>query len=293
MIRSGFLAIALCWAASLPVAVQAQQAPRRPLIEHSLVLAPEQADDLALTGSAYDPANRIYGASFQYSASDLPDAWISLFIYPLGRVPHAQALERGMEQHRAEMRQVVEAGRYRDLAFVEEAPFALSVDEPAKAKDSAPGGADDEDILQVVAQSAQVDGAGRRLRMRFFHDPSGRPMRSVTYLFYRHLYYTKLRISAPEPAMEERAFLEFTDGIARRLLPATQVVNIGGCSEGGEINVSSGATSGEVTRALLSHVAARAGENCRDSLTDAERAELSRGMRAVSIEYDPDDWKAE
>jgi hypothetical protein len=145
-----------------------------------------------------------------------------------------------------------------------------------------------ETILRELLES--TNPVGRKLKMQLSMQPLGMAMRSDGYLFYKQLYFFKVRVSAAQERIDERAFQELADNAARTLVPAIEVDNIGGCLDN-TIEVPRDADPDAIGKILIQRTAEIQGKSCFESATTADIAEKSKNARVVTIAYDPDDWK--
>lgn len=264
----------------------------RVFIETSYLIAPRASGDLTLEGSSFDDRQKYAGAGFRYALKDHQETRIDVFVYPAGRNEQEAAVEQGMVEFTSGIRQAQDAGYLSDLQLLEESRFALdaapAMPEPAAVPARIKAGDMDAALLATLAGTKPV---GRRLRMRNVMQPSGTPIRSNGYLFYKQLYFFKVRASAAQERIAEAEFNALTDDAARTLVQAIEVANIGGCSEV-VVNVDPDAGAEAVAATLVKQVAERRGENCFKDKDDAEVDRKSKSAGVVMIEFEPGDWNA-
>jgi hypothetical protein len=279
------------WLLCLPAAKASGEPPStRAYIEFSHLIAPAKAGDFVLEGSRYDPARKYSGAGFRYAVDGQQETRIDVYVYPAGRMAQDEALNRGMDAYRADIATAVDAGQYSRLQFGSESGFALEeLANPATPADSARKG-ETSALLRAIAEGGRVDG--RKLPMTMHLQPHDWPMHSVGYLFYKQLYYFKVRATAAQERISAEDFRALTDRAARTLVPAIEVVNIGDCAEQ-TITVNSDAQPQELARALVTQSALHQSYNCHPSVDSAGIEAKSVGADVVVIAYGPDEWKSE
>lgn len=283
------LLVSLCLLAVLPVAAIAKTPPADPArayIETSYVIAPQSVDDFKLERSSYDPANKLAGAGFGYRSSDAPQATASVFVYPTGRMDQAVAVDAGMQALHRELKQAEAAGIYAQMQELGEEPFPLL---PAAAPRK---GANDVDtaVIQAIANAEQING--KRLRLAMLHVSSKQPLHSSAYLFYKQLYYAKLRISANQDSMSREAFDTLADRAARRLIAAVKVANVGGCASS-TMYLTPKASPEQGAVQLVTQIATQRGYNCHGTAQEAGVDPRAADVSIIEIRYDADDWKSQ
>lgn len=270
-----------------------------PFISRTHVVVPHKVGDYVLEGTSYDPRNRFNGVSMRYARADHPETRFDLFVYAAGRMPARDALDKGMQDFRATFKAGQELGYYSDMRIVEDVAFVI---DPADADGTGTldpaGRIDPADPLPADLQMLLLDERiqGQRMNLSYVHHPSGLPMRSRGYLFYRHLHFFKGRVSAAEGRIDEDAFSSLTDHAMRTLVPAISALNVGACAtidvhvppEGGQDEASRKATQRSLVSGLL---AARDG-NCTGKPDGEALAALGKGVDVVTIEYQPADWSS-
>ena len=297
------LAVAACATAPTPreAANPSPQTPARPFIERSLVIAPETVGGFRLTNMNDYPGRPDSGVGLRYAHPDFPDVRVDLFVYPMGRAPHDDALRGGMDQLRGELAAIVEQGRYAKLEYGQETAFdldAVSADGEQAAAPPAPAPTvepesddpDEQAILALVAgtEAAMDTSRGLRLPLRFEHD--GAPVDSLAFLFYRGLYLYKGRISTSPQAMPADSFDRFANHAMATLMPAVQVRSTGGCA-GSTIFLDPDAGPEQMQKQLLrgvtESVAREKAENCAAELDTT----VPPGHRALELAYPPEMWR--
>lgn len=298
--RSALILFAMALAIALPAHAgkagkKAADAPARPFIETSYLIAPERVGDFVLEGASYDDKNKFAGAGFRYALKDHQETRFDVYVYPVGRAPQAQAIASGMADFKASIEQARQGGIYKDVEYLSEDDFPLQAPEPedkattpdAKAQ-AAPKDLDAA-LLEAIASTRIV---GKRLRMRNVLVNGGYPMYSSGYLFHRQLYYFKVRASAARDRIDEARFDALTDRAARELVPAIEVANLGGCVNK-TIEVDVNASPDDMAVLLVRRSAELQGENCFADAADAKLEQKSKAAQVVRIDFDPNTWKSE
>lgn len=288
--------------ASSDETAEAAEAPARPFIERSLVLAPESVGAFRLKDINNYPDHPASGAGLRYVHDDFPDVLVNLFVYPVGRVDRTAALDHGMGQLRDELAAISAQGRYRDLAYGPEIEFDLDgvADDgrvmppgPAQPGEGDGGDGDADAEAEILAIAAQVEAAmdtslGRRLSLSFSRDDG--PVNSAAFLFYRGLYLYKGRISAPATAMPAESFDRFANRAMALIVPAVRVRSTGGCANLA-VNVDPDGDSEEMQRQLIrgmveSHTRQK-NENCKPAWDPA----VPEGHRSQLLVYPASMWR--
>lgn len=253
---------------------------QRPLIVQSHVAAPRSVGAFRLKETTYRPEQKAAGAMFRYAAVPEPELSADVFVYPAGRQPPKSAIKRGMADFRDSLKAAQDADFFRDLRISNEDEFSLtsSADAPKDKRGNDP-----------MASILEADPAGRRIDISMVMSKSNLPLRSRGYLFYKHLYYYKVRVSAPAAAMDADAFNAYADHAARTLVKDIETHNIGGCADT-PIYVDKKAKTNAAMVALVTQIAARKQENCRNNISTEDLAKLSQGSEIVTIDYAPDEW---
>lgn len=271
------LALGLLAVAPTGQAHEAATKEERPLIIQSLIAAPRTIGAFRLKETTYRPEQKAAGAMFRYAAVPEPDLTVDVFVYPAGREQQAEAIKRGMVDFHDSLQAAQQAGYFRNLEILDEAAFPLSTSTPGPPKDR---------LAALITASEPI---GRRIDMTMEAGESNAPLRSRGYLFYKHLYFYKVRVSVPAAAMAVEEFGEFTDHAARILVGNIDTLNIGGCADD-PVYVDEKADADIAVQALITQVAQRNQENCLSSIDEARLAKHSKGAETVTIDYAPGDW---
>ena len=275
------------------VTAGAQETPSasaRAYVETSYAIAPKAAGDFTLEQSTYDPQQKYAGAGFRYTVPGHQETRIDVYVYPAGKLDRATALSSGMEGFRADLQRALDAGIYTDLQLDDDQAFMLAEADDAPPPAKRRTRRRDDDIAGVLAAVLQANlPVGRELPMRMNLQPQDWPMHSVGYLFYKNLYYIKVRASAAQSRISAESFDTLTDRAARTLVPAIDVANIGDCANS-VIHVAQDASANEIAKALVTQSAEHQLDNCHLDADDAGIAGKSADAEVVVIGFDPGEW---
>lgn len=280
---------ALMLATSIP-AVAARKAPAsqsRPYVETSYLIAPKQVGDFELEGASYDANQKYSGAGFRYMLKGHQETRFDVYVYPAGRLDPASAVDDGMKGFRYDIAQAVKQNIYTQVQELHDSPFPLSGAEP---EDSVPANDIDAAVMKAIADTGRV--TGHKLQMRFNLQPRDWPMYSSGYLFYKQLYYFKLRASAAQERITQESFDSLTDLAARTLIPALQVANVGECANA-TIYLNPDATPEQGAVELVRQSRQHQGYNCHSSAGQAGIEQSRRSAEVIEITYAADEWKSQ
>jgi hypothetical protein len=270
------------------VSTPADDAPPRAYVETTHIVAPKHVGGFSLKRSSFDPQTKYSGAGFTYRSDEAPHPTISVFVYPAGRMVQADAVREGMIAFREDLRLAEEAGTYSDLQILTAGAFPLSGSDEATA--SAGGSSPDAELLATIANAGRIDGERLQLRLRL----PGRDgeIQSAGFLFYKQLYYFKVRVSADGTSMPGETFLAFADSAARTLVPAIDAVNIGDCAKA-TINIPVGGSAEDGARVLVREATLQQGYNCHADREAAKLDALARDAEVVEIGYRAEEWRSQ
>ncbi len=298
MFRSGLL-LSFTLLSALPVFAAETRAAEsatsaRPYIETSYLIAPRQVAGFQLQSSSYDPEQKYAGAGFRYALKDHQETRVDIYVYPAGRMSHATALDQGMQAFRTDMGNAVKGGTYADLEMQSSQAFNLADTQPAAVPSTSGKGhtATDKVVLAAIAEANAESQQGRVQYMTLNLLPQNWPMYSNGYLFYRQLYYFKVRASAAQQRISREQFNALTDLAARTLVPAIEVVNVGGCAAT-TITVTADAPPEQTARELALQSTTHQRYNCHADTAKAGIDRKSRQAEVVEISYTADEWKSQ
>lgn len=266
-----------------------QSAVQRAYVENSYLIAPRRVEDFVLEGSQYDENQKYSGAGFRYVADGHQETRIDVYVYPAGRMGQAAALATGMEAFRADLVRATDAKTYANLVLQEEQEFPL-VDDASVVSSESPQDPNAAAILEAIASATRP--SGRKLAMTMNLQPQDWPMHSNGYLFYKQLYYFKVRASATQDRITAGQFNALADRAARTLMPAIEVVNVGECVNS-VINIVTNASPEEAAKALVTQATEHQGYNCHATVEAAEINKKSVNAEMIGISYEPQEWKSE
>ncbi|WP_238151814.1 MULTISPECIES: hypothetical protein [Xanthomonas] len=273
--------------AALPAAAENAGASSRAYIETSYLAAPRNIGPFRLARSSYNPAAKVSGAGFHYTMADHSELNIDVFVYPAGQRDQAEAIKHGMAAFRQDLSAARTQGTYSRLDELDQTRFILTSDD---APTHTPANAVDAQVIAAIADAERI--VGEKLRLSMDLSSSGMPLLSTGYLFYKQLYYVKVRVSAAQRAIAQPDFDALADQAARALVPAVKVTNIGGCADltihlDAKAKPEQGAV--DMTRQLKAHL----GFNCYTSTKQAGIEDLVKAAEVIEIAYSAGDWKSQ
>ncbi len=277
----------LALAAGFPVAARKKaDTAARAYIETSYLVAPKQVGDFELEGSTFNPAQKYAGAGFRYALRDHQEIRFDVYVYPAGLMAQATAVEKGMDAFRQDLQLASGQGTYTQLRELQQSPFPLPSPETG---DPPPANDIDAAVLKAKAEAGQLTGQKLQLSMRL--PPHDWLLYSNGYLFYKQLYYFKLRASAAQERISSDEFNALADQAARILIPALQVANVGGCG-GGTLHLSTQDSPEQSAVQLVRQIALLLGHNCHASAEEAGIADRRATAEVVEIAFAADEWKS-
>lgn len=267
----------------------AQSAGQRAYVETSYLIAPRRVGDFVLDGSQYDENQKYSGVGFRYVADGHQETRIDVYVYPAGRMGQATALTEGMKAFRADLTRAVDAKAYTNMVLQNEQEFLLANDAHVADSESSQDG-NAAELLEAIASATRP--SGRKLAMTMNLQPRDWPMHSSGHLFYKQLYYFKVRATATQDRITTEQFNELADRAARTLMPAIEVVNVGECANS-VITIAANASPDEAAKALVTQATEHQGYNCHATAEAAEIKKKSANAEMIDISYDPQEWKSE
>jgi len=306
--RQILFAGALCALALPGAAVEIKQAPTtgRPVqfVDKSFVSFPQAVGDYALYRVDYDPKDVPTGASAAYRLPGTP-ATISVYVYPQGAEQEADVVDAqiaGVESVIREEKEYTDVVAGARTNFVVDAPKPMLVEErkaqmivsapekitPEQARQRLEGAPSVAEGLKKSHAPTQSNGRRQRYELAI----AGVPAHSAAFVFYRHLFNIKLRISAPAAGMQQADFDTFVDATARALVPKVDIRNFGQCGEPHMPLVQSGDDESDGHLGALAWADAMAKlnyYNCSPSEGDRPEPQL-KGYERVEIVYPAGIW---
>ena len=272
-----------------PPMSKAKDAPARPFIERSLVIAPEQVGKVKLYSmKGFD--NPGSGIGVRYQHTDFPTVRIDIFVYPAGRQVRDDVLAAGMREVKMALEDAMKQGKYAHVTVGDATPFDLRlVDEDGSLREvqASEPQVDDGDAAQAMLAAVAAAGFQRGLRMPARLTIQDEPQNSLAFLFYRGLYLVKGRISASPTLLPDEAFDRFANHAMASLVPVIATRSTGGCHQF-DVTLPRDALGAEATVASVLATAseAKAQESCAETLDET----LPDGHRAMPLVYTPEMW---
>jgi hypothetical protein len=201
---------------------------------------------------------------------------------------------------RDELRQVEEAGTYADVAFGDADTFdlqrvdtdgsLLAARPPEPATGPAPENDADAQRFADAMHAAEVDARAATdpdlgLRMPITLTRDGEPAQSVAYLFYRHMYLHKGRVSTGMHVSPD-AFARLANHAMAQIVPRVLVRNTGGCLHH-DVVIDSDALAApgdEGPQGLAAKLAASAVQAESEGCTDPLDTSVPDGYRAIELD---------
>lgn len=300
----------------------AKKAPEpKQFLDRSVVSFAKSIGDYTLTETHYDPEQWAYGASSTWTFDAAPEGLrLNVYVYPLGRGKESDVLAGQVADVENGLRDAVRHGMYDDLVVGDRESFAVIAAEPSVLAETKAKGrrkraerksdqplaimpkpeyrievADDADPLAatLAASMPAANTYGMRQSFRFSHN--GVPVRSQGYVFYRHLFGFKVRITAPVAAMDDAAFDALADTATRTLVPRIDVRNFGECGvltvSGTDPDADEETNSTLAAQEILLGLARIRAENCATA-EGKKSAGSARRSKQIEIVYPADTWKA-
>lgn len=282
MTRTLTLLFALAASTILPLAARAENAPSQ-LIEHSHIIAPYTVGAYQWKESQFNAQKLSAGAGFTYQHSRHPELRISVFVYPAGLGADKATLEFGMQEFHAGLQQAQQLGI--TTRITEESAFDLPYS-LVDGKENEKAGSNANDPFLAVLARWKIPG--QRLLMEQTHN--GMALHSAGYLFYRSLYFYKVRVSAPKDGMESATFNQLADDVARSLVPAITVINVGDCGKQNTIYLPKDGESEEIAISMSEQLLAMQGRNCSAKLEAQQLREKMRNADVIRIDFPANAW---
>lgn len=284
-------------------------------VSESLIGAPKRVGGFVLAETSYDPRMKEAGVGLHYEVAGIPGVVVDVFVYPAGNAPEERMLEDGMTGFRASFTAGVQRGYYQDLQLADTVAFEIAADDakaatttpaqpqttatPATA-DTTPSKARESRIASLVdAAIAPKPIRGKRIDLRFrrWNEDTSElvPFRSRGYLFFRHMYYLKGRISVADMNMAQPDFESLSDRAMRELIPAIRIENVGACANM-TVMLDKRSLEGEedtmidnLTDQILGQLVNGSERHCHASRKEAKKL-FRDDVSVTTIEFEPGDW---
>jgi len=182
----------------------------RGVIDDTWIIAPKRLGTatLAAVKNYADEGDIAAGVSLRYRIDHADWIAADVFIYPAGEGSTDDMLRRAAEDFRESVSFAERQEIYRNVWWGDESPYTAK-----------------------LANGKTLDG--RFLPLVF--DAQQDMLTSRTYLFYRKLYFTKIRLTTPVGAVDSLA--DNADRFVRNLLDGVDVISVGGCGKKMDISV--------------------------------------------------------
>lgn len=309
--HAGFAAVLLALAPAA-YAADAPAKPRQQFLEKSHVEYPTSLGPYSIVRESYDPSHFSSGVTTEYSIEGVTaNVRLNVFIYPHGRADEEAAIASAVAELEASVLDAQAQKLYSEVNLGERTHFAVVAPEssilsktgerarpivrteaPKELVAEVVAGKQSDPILQAIAENVP-SGLSRGRRQSFGFTREGVRMRSLGYVFYRNLFFFKVRLTAPESAIGEAEFRALGDAAARTLVPAMDVQNFGDCGtitfnprETGDKEADAQAGGDELIRGM-SRIKR---ENCAND-EGRKPTEAAEGFNRQVIVYPAGTWK--
>jgi hypothetical protein len=167
---------------------------------------------------------------------------------------------------------------------------ALPPFDPALKPETRPDPAAETDpVAKLYAQNWHSPNS-HGFRQAFSFEREGVPMRSLAYVFHRHLFGLKVRITVPAKAMDQQAFEKMADAATRWLVPQIDVQNFGTCGTVEVHHEPPGVSFEDWAKAEIIRGFTRVQwENC--GTTEENKLPELKGRQKVEIVYPAGTWE--
>ncbi|MGE7138825.1 hypothetical protein ACQKIE_14465 [Luteibacter sp. NPDC031894] len=262
----------------------------RGVVDDTWIVAPKRLGDatLAAVKNYADEGDIAAGVSLRYRIDNAEWIIADVFIYPAGEGDNTTMLRRAMDDFRESVSFAERQQIYRNVWWGDESPYVATL------------------------------SGGRKIEGRFLpivFDAQQDMLTSRAYLFYRKLYFVKIRLSTTVDAVDSLA--ENADGFIASLLDGIDIVSTGTCGKKMDIVLSApgqsppaglkDGVSADGYRLLLapdgSGTTGRAAQMAKTAALAAKRQQangctaleytppLEDDTRAVlHLSFGPDDW---
>ncbi len=303
----------------------AKKAPEpKEFLDKSVITFPNSIGDYALAESRYDPEHWSHGVTSLWTINAAPDGVrLNVFVYPIGRADEKDVVAQQIAEVEDGMYRAVDQGIYADLVIDKHEAFAVVAAESfvvksrQKNSSAAQEGSEDAkpdeplalmpkpefrleakdaaDPLAATLAASMPAANNYGLRQSFRYTFNDVPVRSLGYVFYRHLFAFKVRITAPLDSMDDATFEALADTATRTLVPRIDVKNYGQC---GNITVSESdpdadeeTNSTAMAQQMLMGIARVRADNCA-SAEGKRSAASSRRSTRIEIAYPAGIWNS-
>jgi len=229
----------------------------RGVVDDTWILVPKRLPgaSLAATKNYADEGDIAAGVSLRYHMDNADWIIADVFIYPAGEGDGAKMLQRAAEDFRESVAYAERQQIYRNVWWGDESAYTTSL------------------------------AGGKKLEGRFLpivFDAQQDMLTSRAYLFYRRLYFVKIRLSTTVEAVDSLA--DRADGFISNLMSGLEINSVGSC---GQRNDPATVSPGGGTSAVLKRQLAN---GCTSLNYQPPGETASRAV--LHLTFQPQDWGA-
>jgi len=221
----------------------------------------------------------------------------------VGTGPEAKILASGMKEFVGSLKQAEELGYFEKLQIEPEQDLLLNKNglRPKPPEQNVPATTasapvkDSKDKTDKEAVMASLleekDLSGKKLFLH--HTQKSASMQSLGYLFYRQLYFTKVRVTIGSDKLSSEEFNTMADAAVTRIVSSIESRNVGSCTNstitvGIPENASKEDSSNIFMQQLINALNRKQADNCVEKL---ELNKISKSdFEVITIDYTPEDW---
>jgi hypothetical protein len=246
--------------ANMPPFAEGVTLPHRGVVDDTWIVAPKRVPNASLSAmkNYADEGDIAAGVSLRYHMDDADWIIADVFIYPAGEGDGTKMLQRAAEDFRESVAYAERQQIYRNVWWGDESAYTATLSGNKKLEGR---------FLPIVFDSQQD------------------MLTSRAYLFYRKLYFVKIRLTTTVEAVDSLA--ERADRFVSSLLDGLEIASVGTCGHKPDALPASSpatpaATAAEMKRQLVT------GCTSLDYRPPAENA--SRAV--LHLSFQPQDWGA-
>ncbi len=269
------------------------------LIERSAIILPKVINGYQLVDFSFEEKHKFSGVQARYVSNKYPDIAIDFFVYPVGTGPENKILASGMEDFVGSLKQAEELGYFEKLVIEPEQDLLLNKNGlQLKPKEKTGTATTSSALAKKIDKEAvmaslleEKDLSGKKLFLS--HTQKSAPMQSLGYLFYRQLYFTKVRVTIASDKLSSDEFNTMADAAVSNIVPMIESRNVGSCTNstitvGIPENAGNEDTSDIFMQQLVNGLNRRKADNC---VEDLQLNKISKSdFEVITIEYTPEDW---
>ncbi|QWT19075.1 hypothetical protein KPL74_15140 [Bacillus sp. NP157] len=187
---------------AVPPLVGVDAQTHRGVVDDTWIIAPKKLSDatLAAVKNYADEGDIAAGVSLRYAIDDAQWIVADVFIYPAGQGEEPKMLAQAVQDFRESVAFAERQEIYRNVWWGDETPYVAKL----------PGGRRQSGRFLPIVFDAQHD-----------------MLTSRTYLFYRKMYFVKVRLTTTVDAVDSLS--EDADTFIASLLDGIDIVSVGGC----------------------------------------------------------------